>query len=195
METIKDMNLSELEMERQSSFNRETLPHKDALYYYALNIVHNEDDALDLLQETFYKAYKNYHQFKEGTNSKAWMFMILKNTFINNYRKSKREPIKIEYDGIEDIYENIKSKQVRNNNFDEEFYNNLLDDELSDAMAKLPKSMKKVFCLYDLEGYSYEEIADIIKIPIGTVRSRLHRARKLLQAELFCYAKAKGYLN
>ncbi len=191
----EELTLSELELERQQNFENETVPHQDALYNYALKIVRNADDAQDLLQETYYKAYKNYHQFENGTNSKAWMFMILKNTFINNYRKSKREPAKLDYDEIEDIYENIKSDQSKDNNLDLDFYNNLLDDELSEALEKIPSKMREVFLLCDLEGYTYEEIAELIDIPIGTVRSRLHRARKLLQDELFGYAKVNGYLN
>ena len=182
-------------MKNSKNFETETMPHQDALYNYALKIARNSDDAQDLVQETYYKAYKSYHQFKNGTNSKAWMFMILKNTFINNYRKLKREPSKVDYDEIEDIYENIKSDQAKDNNLDLDFYNNLLDDELSAALIKASVKMKDVFLLCDLEGYTYEEIAEIAKIPVGTVRSRLHRARKLLQEELFGYAKVNGYLN
>ncbi len=195
MKNLDELNVGEFETNRKINFENEALPHQDALYNYALKIVHNTDDAQDLLQETYYKAYKNYHQFEKGTNSKAWMFMILKNTFINNYRKHKKEPLKIDYDAIEDLYENIKSEQANDNNLDLEFYNNLLDDELSSALSKLPVKMKEVFLLYDLEDYSYEEIAEIMNIPIGTVRSRLHRTRKLLQDELFGYAKVNGYLN
>ena len=176
-------------------FKRKLFLIKDALYNYALKIVRNSDDAQDLVQDTYYKAYKSYHQFKSGTNSKAWMFMILKNTFINNYRKLKREPSKVDYDDIENIYEEIKSDWTNDNNLDLDFYQNLLDDDLSAALAKLPVKMKEVFLLCDLEGYSYEEIADIVKVPVGTVRSRLHRARKFLQEELFGYAKVNGYLN
>ena len=176
-------------------FNYKLTGMQQHLEYFARKLTNNEDDAQDLLQETYYKAFKNYHQFENGTNSKAWMFMILKNTFINNYRKLKREPAKLDYDEIEDIYENIKSDQAKDNNLDLDFYNGLLDDELSDALSKIPSKMREVFLLCDLEGYTYEDIAEITDIPIGTVRSRLHRARKLLQDELFGYAKENGYLN
>ena len=195
MNNTEELNISVTEFERQQEFQTEVMPYQGALYNYALKIARNSDDAQDLVQETYYKAYKNYHQFNGGTNSKAWMFMILKNTFINNYRKLKREPSKVDYDEIEDIYENIKSEQSRDSNLNLDFYNNLLDDELSSALSKLPIKMKDVFLLCDLEGYNYEEISEIAKIPIGTVRSRLHRARKLLQDELFGYAKVNGYLN
>jgi len=191
----EEYNLSEMEIDKQQNFQSETLPHQNALYNFALKMARNSDDAHDLVQETYYKAYRSYHQFENATNSKAWMFMILKNTFINNYRKLKREPGKVDYDEIEEFYENIKSNQTRDNNLDFDFYNNLFDDELSTALAKLPVKIKEVYLLCDLEGYTYEEIANIVNIPIGTVRSRLHRARKLLQDELFGYAKLIGYLN
>lgn len=195
MINIAELNQSKIDNDMQFDFQTETIPHQDALYNYALKIVRNSDDAQDLVQDTYYKAYKSYHQFKSGTNSKAWMFMILKNTFINNYRKLKREPSKVDYDEIENIYESIKSDWTKSNNLDLDFYQNLLDDDLSAALSKLPIKMKEVFLLCDLEGYSYEEIAEIVNIPVGTVRSRLHRARKFLQEELFGYAKVNGYLN
>lgn len=195
MITTEEIIQSKVEDKKQNEFENATMPHKNALYNYALKIAANSDDASDLVQETYYKAYKFYHQFENGTNSKAWMFMILKNTFINNYRKLKREPVKVDYNEIENIYENIKSDQLKNNNLDLDFYNNLLGDELSEALARLPAKMKDVFLLYDLEGYAYEEISEILNIPIGTVRSRLHRSRKILQDELFGYAKLNGYLN
>lgn len=195
MSYTEESILSKVEVDRQNEFQTVAMPHEDALYNYALAIVRNSDDAQDLVQETYFKAYKNYHQFEGGTNSKAWMFMILKNTFINNYRKLKKEPAKVDYNEIEDIYENIKSNQTKNNNLGLDFYQNLLDDDLADALEKLPVKMREVFLLCDLEGYTYEEISKIANIPIGTVRSRLHRARKILQEELFGYAKINGYLN
>ena len=195
MNSTDEIIQNEVEEENHNDFENATIPHKHALYNYALKIAANSDDASDLVQETYYKAYKSFHQFENGTNSKAWMFMILKNTFINNYRKQKREPVKVDYDEIEDVYESIKSDQSNNNNLDLDFYSNLLDDELSEALSKLPSKMKDVFLLCDLEGYTYEEIAELVNVPIGTVRSRLHRARKILQEELFGYAKVNGYLN
>ena len=195
MNNTDEIIQNEVEEENHNDFENATIPHKHALYNYALKIAANSDDASDLVQETYYKAYKSFHQFENGTNSKAWMFMILKNTFINNYRKQKREPVKVDYDEIEDVYESIKSNQSNDNNLDLDFYSNLLDDELSEALSKLPSKMKDVFLLCDLEGYTYEEIAELLNVPIGTVRSRLHRARKILQEELFGYAKVNGYLN
>lgn len=180
---------------RNEEFSKETLPHEAALYNYALKIAGNTDDAQDLVQETYYKAYRHFDKFQAGTNSKAWMFMILKNSFINDYRKSKREPYKLDYEQIQNFYENVKSDRSQTNNLDKEYYNNLLDDELTEAIDKLPAKMREVFLLCDLEGHSYEETAELVDCPIGTVRSRLHRARHMLQEILFDYAKERGFLN
>jgi RNA polymerase sigma-70 factor (ECF subfamily) len=176
-------------------FTNETLPHRSALYNYALKISGNSDDAQDLVQETYYKAYRHFDKFESGTNSKAWMFMILKNSFINDYRKSKREPYKLDYEQIQNFYENVKSDRSQTNNLDTEYFNNLFDDELTEAIDQLPTKMREVFLLCDLDGNSYEETAELVGCPIGTVRSRLHRARHLLQEVLFDYAKDRGYLN
>ena len=180
---------------KEEDFTTETLPHENALYNYALKISGNSDDAQDLVQETYYKAYRHFDKFQSGTNSKAWMFMILKNTFINDYRKSKREPYKLDYEQIQNFYENVKSDRSEENNLDKEFYNDLFDDELTEAIDQLPTKMREVFLLCDLEGYSYEETAELVDCPIGTVRSRLHRARHMLQEILSDYAKEKGFLN
>lgn len=180
---------------RSDEFIKEAMPHENALYNYALKISGNSDDAQDLVQETYYKAYRHFDKFQAGTNSKAWMFMILKNSFINDYRKSKREPYKLDYEQIQNFYENVKSDRAQENNLDKEYYNDLLDDELTAAIDQLPTKMREVFLLCDLEGYSYEETAEFVNCPIGTVRSRLHRARHMLQEILFNYAKDKGFLN
>jgi len=180
---------------REDEFIKEALPHEDALYNYALKISGNSDDAQDLVQETYYKAYRHFDKFQTGTNSKAWMFMILKNSFINDYRKSKREPYKLDYEQIQNFYENVKSDRAQENNLDKEFYNDLLDDELTAAIDQLPTKMREVFLLCDLDGNSYEETAELVGCPVGTVRSRLHRARHMLQETLSDYAKEKGFLN
>ncbi len=180
---------------KEDVFTNETLPHRNALYNYALKISGNSDDAQDLVQETYYKAYRHFDKFESGTNSKAWMFMILKNSFINDYRKSKREPYKLDYEQIQNFYENVKSDRVQTNNLDEDFYNDLLDDELTKAIDQLPTKMREVFLLCDLDGNSYEETAELVGCPIGTVRSRLHRARHMLQETLLDYAKDRGFLN
>ena len=193
MDNTEEIMISENENGRLHDFQNQTLSYRNALYNYALKIARNSDDAQDLVQETFYKAYKSYHQFEHGTNSKAWMFMILKNTFINNYRKFKRETTKLDHFENEELNEKISFDKVNDLNMD--FCNDMLDDELSVALAKLPLKMKEIILLCDLESYTYEEAAELNNIPIGTVRSRLHRARKFLQYELSDYAKVNGYLN
>jgi RNA polymerase sigma-70 factor (ECF subfamily) len=180
---------------RNDEFVKEAIPHESALYNYALKISGNSNDAQDLVQETYYKAYRHFDKFQSGTNSKAWMFMILKNSFINDYRKSKREPTKLDYEQIQNFYENVMSDRSQSNNLDKEFYNSLFDDEMTEAIDQLPTKMREVFLLCDLEGHSYEETAEFVGCPIGTVRSRLHRARHLLQELLSDYAKDRGYLN
>jgi len=180
---------------QEDVFTNETLPHRNALYNYALKISGNSDDAQDLVQETYYKAYRHFDKFQSGTNSKAWMFMILKNSFINDYRKSKREPYKLDYEQIQNFYENVKSDRAQENNLDKDFYNDLLDDELTQAIDQLPAKMREVFLLCDLDGNSYEETAELVGCPVGTVRSRLYRARHMLQETLMDYAKDKGFLN
>jgi RNA polymerase sigma-70 factor, ECF subfamily len=180
---------------RDEEFVKEALPHENALYNYALKISGNSDDAQDLVQETYYKAFRHFDKFQSGTNSKAWMFMILKNSFINDYRKSKREPYKLDYEQIQNFYENVKSDRAQENNLDKEFYNDLFDDELTEAIDQLPTKMREVFLLCDLDGNSYEETAELVGCPVGTVRSRLHRARHMLQETLMDYAKEKGFLN
>jgi RNA polymerase sigma-70 factor (ECF subfamily) len=180
---------------KEDVFTNETLPHRNALYNYALKISGNSDDAQDLVQETYYKAFRYFDKFESGTNSKAWMFMILKNSFINDYRKSKREPYKLDYEQIQNFYDNVKSDRAQENNLDKEFYNDLLDDELTQAIDQLPAKMREVFLLCDLDGNSYEETAELVGCPVGTVRSRLHRARHMLQETLMDYAKEKGFLN
>jgi len=195
MNDIKNDDNLVIDRFKEDEFIKEALPHENALYNYALKISRNSDDAQDLVQETYYKAFRYFDKFQSGTNSKAWMFMILKNSFINDYRKSKREPYTLDYEQIENFYENVKSDRAQTNNLDLEYYNNLLDDELTRAINQLPAKMREVFLLCDLEGYNYEEIAELVGCPVGTVRSRLHRARHMLQEVLLDYAKDKGYLN
>lgn len=174
-------------------FRKEALPHMDALYNFALQLTQDSDDAADLLQETYIKAYRFWDKFEKGTNCKAWLFRIMKNSFINFYRKNTKSPEKLDYDEIEEIYETIKSDEQNPHNLDREIYDNVFDDEVMKAINSLPEEFKTVLIMCDVEGMSYEEIADFMDIPIGTVRSRIHRARKLLAVKLYDYAKSRGY--
>jgi RNA polymerase sigma-70 factor (ECF subfamily) len=180
--------------ELYKEFEREALPHMDALYNFALRMTGDGDDANDLVQDTFLKAFRFFDKFEKGTNCKAWLFRIMKNTFINSYRKKTKEPDKVDYEDVENFYENVKPSSTDSAHLEKEIYDNLIDDEISTAIASLPDDFKTVIILSDIEGFTYDEIADFVDVPVGTVRSRLHRARKMLFAKLYKYANQKGYV-
>lgn len=190
----KDVVLSDAQLqERKRAFEREALPYMDAVYHFAYNLTGNADDAHDLLQETFLKAFRFFDSFQQGTNCKAWLFQISKNSFINRYRKQTREPDKVSYDEIEEYYDTLRPVNADANNLEDHLYNNLLDDEITSALQALPEAFRTVLILSDIESLTYEEIAELLNCPIGTVRSRLHRARKMVHDSLYEYAKAKGF--
>jgi RNA polymerase sigma-70 factor (ECF subfamily) len=175
-------------------FEREAIPHMDALYNFAFKMTGDSDDANDLVQETYMRAFRFFDKFEKGTNCKAWLFRIMKNTFINVYRKESKSPEKVDYEEIENFYENIKASNTDDAHLEKDIYDNLLDDELTEAISTLPEDFRTVIILCDIEGFTYEEIADFVDAPVGTVRSRLHRARKMLFTKLHSYAIDKGYL-
>ncbi|MBN1633938.1 MAG: sigma-70 family RNA polymerase sigma factor [Ignavibacteria bacterium] len=177
----------------KEEFEKEAMPHMPLLRNYANKITMNELDADDLLQETYMRAFRFFNKFEKGTNCKAWLFRIMKNLFINNYRKNQKTPNKVDYDEIENFYESIKSDITDSSDLQEKVYNNLLDDEVTHALNSLQDDFKTVIILCDIEGLSYEEIAEFVQCPVGTVRSRLHRGRKLLEQKLSKYAKIRGY--
>ncbi|MGB9696842.1 MAG: sigma-70 family RNA polymerase sigma factor [Ignavibacteria bacterium] len=186
--------LSDEEVEKlKEEFKTEALPHIGVLHTYALRLTGNELDADDLLQETYMRAYRFFHKFEKGTNCKAWLFRIMKNLFINNYRKNQKLPNKVDYDDIENYYESIRSEKINTTDLQERIYSSLLDDQVTNALNSLQDDFKTVIILCDLEGLSYEEIAEFVNCPVGTVRSRLHRGRKLLAQKLKKYAEEKGY--
>ena len=188
--------LNEKELQkRYIEFEKEAVPHMDAVYNFALRMTGDEDDADDLVQETYMKAFRFFDKFEKGTNCKAWLFRILKNSFINDYRKQTKEPNKVDYDDVQNFYENIKSNEVESKHYELDAFSNLLDDDISKAITELPEDFRTVIILNDIEGFTYEEIADFVDIPVGTVRSRLHRARKMLYVQLFDYAKDRGFLK
>lgn len=176
-------------------FEEEALPHMEALHAYALKLTNDSDEADDLVQDTMLKAYRFFDKFEKGTNCKAWLFQIMKNSFINNYRKSTKEPDKVDYEDVQNFYENIKAEEVKSSHFEGDAFNDILDDEIVNALSTLPDDFRTIVFLSDIEGYSYEEIASFLDCPIGTVRSRLHRARKMLYALLYTYAQNKGLVD
>ncbi len=181
--------------DRHREFEREALPHTDLLYNYALRMTNNSADADDLLQETFLKAYRFWDKYEPGTNIRAWLFRIMKNSYINRYRKETKEPATVDYDEVENFYNAVKDRASESNDLQEVLYGNLLDDDVSSAVADLPEDFRTVVILCDIEGLSYEEIAEFVDIPLGTVRSRLHRGRKLLREKLMSYARKRGYIS
>ncbi len=180
---------------RHKEFEQQTLPHMEVLYNYALRMTGGKEDAADLLQETILKAYRFWDKFEQGTNLRAWLFRIMKNTYINLYRKEVKEPEKVDYDEIEGYYNLIRDQNSDDNDLQEKMFGQLLDDDVSKALESLPEEFRTVVILCDIEGLAYEEIAEFLQIPVGTVRSRLHRGRKLLYAALYDYAKQRGFIR
>lgn len=179
---------------RHSEFEQEALPHMDILYNYALRMTGNPDDANDLVQETFLKAYRFWDKYEKGTNIRAWLFRIMKNSYINRYRKETKEPETVDYDEIQNFYNSIRYESSDQNDLQEKIFGGLLEDDVARAIEALPEDFRTVVILCDIEGLSYEEIAEFVDCPVGTVRSRLHRGRKMLRAQLFEYAKKHGYV-
>lgn len=179
---------------RHRDFEREALPHTELLYNYALRMTNNSADADDLLQETFLKAFRFWDKYEQGTNIRAWLFRIMKNSFINRYRKETKEPATVEYAEVEPYYTSVKDDAADANDLQQTVYGNLLDDDVAAAVAALPEDFRTVVILCDIEGLTYEEIADFVDVPLGTVRSRLHRGRKLLRDRLLTYGRKKGYV-
>jgi RNA polymerase sigma-70 factor (ECF subfamily) len=176
-------------------FETEAVPHMDILHNYALRLTGNPNDADDLVQETFMKAFRFWDKYEKGTNIRAWLFRIMKNSYINRYRKETKEPNTVDYEEIANFYNTIKHQYTDQNDLQEKIFGGLLEDNVAHAMESLPEDFRTVVILSDIEGLSYEEIAEFVDCPIGTVRSRLHRGRKMLQVTLFDYAKKHGYVT
>ncbi|MCB0491753.1 MAG: sigma-70 family RNA polymerase sigma factor [Cyclobacteriaceae bacterium] len=183
------------EKEKVSVFNNEFLPHINSMYNFGYRLTLDEDDAKDLVQDTYLKAYRFIESFQKGTNAKAWLFRILKNSFINDYRKKSKEPNKVDYQEVESYYNSDDVDRQITTDLRVESLQDMIGDEISNALNSLDVDFRTVIILCDLEGFKYDEMAKILDIPIGTVRSRLHRARNLLKDKLSVYAKKMGYKN
>ena len=187
--------LSEEDLKR---FEEEALPLANALYGGALRMTRNPPDAADLVQETYLRAFRSWKQFQPGTNLKAWMYRILTNLYITSYRVKKREPQVVSTaEAVDfDLYQNVLDTGPRVADSAENIVlDSLGDEDVQKALADLPDDFRMVVSLADIDGFSYKEMADILDIPIGTVMSRLHRGRKLLQKSLWGLAQERGLVS
>jgi RNA polymerase sigma-70 factor (ECF subfamily) len=178
--------------QQYQDFQDEALIHNDALYRYARRLTMDTREAEDLLQETFLRALRFWHQYQKGTNCKAWLFRIMRNLSINRAQSKARSPVKDSLEDTEEwsLFGKLKDKDELSNESPEKmFFTHNWSPEIVNAMAKLPEEYRSAIILCDVEGFAYQEIADILEIPIGTVRSRLNRARSKLQSLLLEYVK------
>lgn len=178
-------------------FESQALPYLDPLYNMAYRLTRNAHDAQDLVQETYLKAYRYYAKFEEGTNLKAWLFKIMKNTFINGYRKQQNRPLESAFSDIEDAFEGSVREDATQGIRDPEqqYLARVLDGDVQQALDDLPTEYRMVILLVDLESFTYKEAAAILDVPVGTVMSRLYRGRRLLEKALLRYARRQGYLR
>lgn len=169
------------------------LSQTDALYRTARRLTSHQQDAEDLVQETCLKAYRNRKRFKLGTNFRGWIFTILMNTFINRYRRRKRSPRTVDFEQVEHLCQTVDREDGVLELGREEALTEHVSDEVRAAVERLPEEYRSAFLLLSLGGLSYKEIASTLQIEIGTVMSRLHRARKLLQADLLQFSRKQGF--
>lgn len=190
---IEELKTKEATPEQVKIFNTELMPHINALYTFAYHLTYNEADSDDLVQETYLRAFRFISSYITGTNAKAWLFRILKNAFINQYRKRERTPQTIDYEVISAYHDSEENISRDFYNLSEELFGLMMGDEITSAMNSLPTEFRTIVLLCDVEDFTYEETAKIIDIPLGTVRSRLHRARNILKEKLKKYAESFGY--
>jgi RNA polymerase sigma-70 factor (ECF subfamily) len=187
------MNTLAKAVKSQQDFEQVAIPHRPFLYNYALHLTMDSEDAKDLVQDTLLKAYRFWDKFEKGTNIKGWLYQIMKNSYINLYRKKTKEPHKVEYDESKYNYTPFRKDSFDLTSLMEKSYDQAFGDEVASSLESLPDIFKNVVLLCDVEDFTYAEIAEMTDCPVGTVRSRLHRGRKHLQKGLYDYAINHGY--
>lgn len=180
------------EQDLSALFESQAIPFMDQLYAAAMRMTRNPADASDLVQETFVKAFAAFSKFEQGTNLKAWLYRILTNTFINIYRKNQRNPYQGTIDELEDwqLGGAVSATSNSTRSAEAEAIDHLPDSAVKDALQSIPEDFRLAVYFADVEGFSYQEIADIMKTPVGTVMSRLHRGRRMLRDLLGSYARS-----
>ena len=183
------------EAARAARFEADAMPYLDQLYGAAMRMTRNPADAEDLVQDTYVRAFASFHQYRPGTNLKAWLYRILTNTFINSYRRRQRQPLQTDADAVEDwqLHRAASHDSVGLPSAESLALDSLPDSDIKDALGQLSEDRRLAVYLADVEGFSYKEIAEIMDTPIGTVMSRLHRGRRQLRGLLADYAREYGY--
>jgi len=185
--------------DRKSSFQEEALPHLDAVYRFALRLTGSPDEAQDLAQETFLRAFRAWGQYTPGTNCKSWLFTICRNTYLRGRERNQRHdaivasqtvPESAAVDPVNPLWASVAERDPEG-----AFFDAFVDREVLETIDRLPEDYRTVVVLSDVEGLSYQEIADMLDVPVGTVKSRLFRARRRLQADLYDYALEMGYIR
>jgi len=181
------MGIAELneKVKLYSEFEQDAIPYIDTLYNFALRMCGNKGRASDLLKETYRKAFWFFDHLEKETNHKMWLFRVMRNAYLNSYSKKSTELNKPDNEEVEKFYEKIKASSTDSSQLEKEIHNNLTDKELSEALSSLPEDFRTVIILCDIESFNYEEMADFVDIPVGVVRSRLHKGRKMLFTKLY----------
>jgi RNA polymerase sigma-70 factor (ECF subfamily) len=188
---------SDSDQKKRREFEQEALVHLDAMYRTAYSLARDPAAAEDLVQEACLRAYRFWDKYEKGTNCRAWLLRILRNVFVNQYRKKSRQATSVDYTELDRYYDRVVESATIPVQKDpaEELFSNLVDDEIIEALEELPEEFRQVVILSDLEDLSYKEIANVLDCPIGTVRSRLSRGRHLLQSTLYDFAIKGGFIR
>ncbi len=186
-------------MTPQEDFTHDAMQYAPQLFSTAMRMTRNRNNAEDLVQETFIKAWRSFATYQQGTNLRAWLFRIMTNTYINKYNAQQRKPTETELDDVEELFLYKRLGAVDQSQLSQSAEDQMLsmftDDEVKNALEELPDQFRIPVLMSDVEGFSYKEIAEILEIPLGTVMSRLHRGRKSMQKMLYEYAKKRGLIN